>query len=96
MFCCDSVLMRMWVCSCLQAIVELQSEKYVHIIDEEEALQLNNNDKSLFVFSDFTSTAFERCREVCVTSCTHTYELHDLHLQFPFIFSLRHCLYLFI
>lgn len=67
--------------------MELQSEKYVHIIDEEEALQLNNNDKSLFVFSDFTSAAFEHCRGVCVTRYTHAYELWVPHLQLPVIFS---------
>lgn len=63
----QTAFILMSVCLCSQAIVELQSEKYVHIIDEEEALQLNSNDKSLFVFSDFTSAAFEHCREVCVT-----------------------------
>nr|XP_055037892.1 DNA topoisomerase 2-binding protein 1 [Misgurnus anguillicaudatus]XP_055037894.1 DNA topoisomerase 2-binding protein 1 [Misgurnus anguillicaudatus] len=45
-----------------KAIVELQSEKYVQMIDEQTALELDHNDKSLFVFSDFTSNAFEHCR----------------------------------
>ncbi len=44
--------------------MELQSEKYVQTLDEEAALQLDHNDKSLFVFSDFTSNAFEHCRRV--------------------------------
>ncbi|XP_072546997.1 DNA topoisomerase 2-binding protein 1 isoform X2 [Salminus brasiliensis] len=48
-----------------EAIVELQSEKYVQIIDEETALKLEHNDKSLYVFSDFTSSAFEHCRKLC-------------------------------
>ncbi|XP_051970919.1 DNA topoisomerase 2-binding protein 1 [Xyrauchen texanus] len=47
-----------------KAIVELQSEKYVQTVDEETALELENNDKSLFVFSDFTSNAFEHCRRL--------------------------------
>ncbi|KAL6462635.1 hypothetical protein MHYP_G00290570 [Metynnis hypsauchen] len=47
-----------------EAIVELQSEKYVQTIDEETALDLEHNDKSLYVFSDFTSTAFEHCRKL--------------------------------
>uniref|UniRef100_A0A8C1NYD4 DNA topoisomerase II binding protein 1 n=1 Tax=Cyprinus carpio TaxID=7962 RepID=A0A8C1NYD4_CYPCA len=48
----------------LQAIVELQSEKYVQTLDEEAALELDHNDKSLFVFSDFTSSAFDHCRRL--------------------------------
>uniref|UniRef100_A0A8C1XPF1 DNA topoisomerase II binding protein 1 n=1 Tax=Cyprinus carpio TaxID=7962 RepID=A0A8C1XPF1_CYPCA len=48
----------------LQAIVELQSEKYVQTLDEEAVLELDHNDKSLFVFSDFTSSAFDRCRRL--------------------------------
>ncbi|XP_051542504.1 DNA topoisomerase 2-binding protein 1-A-like [Myxocyprinus asiaticus] len=47
-----------------KAIVELQSEKYVQTVDEETALKLDHNDKSLFVFSDFTSNAFEHCRRL--------------------------------
>lgn len=50
--------------ACLQAIVELQSEKYVQTVDEEAALELDHNDKSLFVFSDFTSNSFDHCRRV--------------------------------
>uniref|UniRef100_A0A8B9L4H5 BRCT domain-containing protein n=1 Tax=Astyanax mexicanus TaxID=7994 RepID=A0A8B9L4H5_ASTMX len=47
-----------------KAIVELQSEKYVQTIGEEAALKLDHNDKSLYVFSDFTSSAFEHCRKL--------------------------------
>ncbi|XP_060756012.1 DNA topoisomerase 2-binding protein 1 isoform X2 [Neoarius graeffei] len=47
-----------------EAIVELQSEKYVQTIDEETVLELEHNDKSLYVFSDFTSDAFEHCRKL--------------------------------
>ncbi|XP_062841967.1 DNA topoisomerase 2-binding protein 1 [Trichomycterus rosablanca] len=47
-----------------EAIVELQSEKYVQAINEDAALELDHNDKSLFVFSDFTSDAFEHCRKL--------------------------------
>ncbi|XP_053083876.1 DNA topoisomerase 2-binding protein 1 isoform X2 [Pangasianodon hypophthalmus] len=47
-----------------EAIVELQSEKYVQTVDEEAVLELEHNDKSLYVFSDFTSNAFEHCRKV--------------------------------
>uniref|UniRef100_A0AAR2JN48 BRCT domain-containing protein n=1 Tax=Pygocentrus nattereri TaxID=42514 RepID=A0AAR2JN48_PYGNA len=47
-----------------EAIVGLQSEKYVQTVDEEAALDLEHNDKSLYVFSDFTSSAFEHCRKL--------------------------------
>ncbi|XP_056595017.1 DNA topoisomerase 2-binding protein 1 isoform X2 [Triplophysa dalaica] len=47
-----------------EAIVELQSEKYVQTLDEKTTLELDHNDKSLFVFSDFTSNTFEHCRKL--------------------------------
>ncbi|TRY90029.1 hypothetical protein DNTS_029781, partial [Danionella cerebrum] len=47
-----------------KTILELQSDKYVQMLDEEAALQLDHNDKSLFVFSDFTSGAFDHCRQL--------------------------------
>ncbi|XP_076147073.1 DNA topoisomerase 2-binding protein 1 [Alosa pseudoharengus] len=64
-----------------EAIVELQSEKYVHIVDEEAALQLDHNDKSLFVFSDFTSAAFEHCRELGCRIVSPLVVLHCLQQQ---------------
>lgn len=51
----------------IQAILELQSEKYVNNIDEDAVLQMQQKDKSLFVFSSFTSTAFLHCKKVCAT-----------------------------
>uniref|UniRef100_A0A6Q2X8N1 BRCT domain-containing protein n=1 Tax=Esox lucius TaxID=8010 RepID=A0A6Q2X8N1_ESOLU len=47
-----------------QAILALQSEKYLKTIDEETALQLDHNDKSLFVFSSFSTPAFQHCKEL--------------------------------
>lgn len=44
--------------------MELQSEKYLKTIDEEEVLQMDQKDKSLFVFSSFTSPAFMHCQKV--------------------------------
>ncbi|KAL2085608.1 hypothetical protein ACEWY4_018928 [Coilia grayii] len=64
-----------------EAIVELQSEKYVHVIDEETALQLDHNDKSLFVFSDFTSAAFNHCRELGCRIVSPLVVLHCLQQQ---------------
>uniref|UniRef100_A0AAY5LCC4 BRCT domain-containing protein n=1 Tax=Esox lucius TaxID=8010 RepID=A0AAY5LCC4_ESOLU len=47
-----------------EAILALQSEKYLKTIDEETALQLDHNDKSLFVFSSFSTPAFQHCKEL--------------------------------
>nr|XP_023688570.1 DNA topoisomerase 2-binding protein 1 [Paramormyrops kingsleyae] len=47
-----------------EAVLELQSEKYLQTISEQEALQLSHNDKSLYVFSSFSSPAFHHCRKL--------------------------------
>uniref|UniRef100_A0A7N6FEK2 BRCT domain-containing protein n=1 Tax=Anabas testudineus TaxID=64144 RepID=A0A7N6FEK2_ANATE len=47
-----------------EAILELQSEKYVKNIDEDAVLQMDQKDKSLFVFSSFTSPAFLHCKKL--------------------------------
>uniref|UniRef100_A0A4W4ETD9 BRCT domain-containing protein n=1 Tax=Electrophorus electricus TaxID=8005 RepID=A0A4W4ETD9_ELEEL len=67
--------------SAYEAIVELQSEKYVQTIDEEVALQLEQNDKSLYVFSDFTSNAFEHCRQLGCRIVSPLVVLFCLQLQ---------------
>lgn len=51
--------------------MELQSEKHLKTIDEEVALQLDHDDKSLFVFSSFSTPAFHHCKKVCLK--THTF-----------------------
>uniref|UniRef100_A0A4W5MGE4 DNA topoisomerase II binding protein 1 n=1 Tax=Hucho hucho TaxID=62062 RepID=A0A4W5MGE4_9TELE len=47
-----------------EAIMELQSENHLKTIDEEAALQLDHNDKSLFVFSSFSTPAFHHCKKL--------------------------------
>ncbi|KAM3860352.1 DNA topoisomerase 2-binding protein 1 [Diretmus argenteus] len=47
-----------------EAILELQSEKHVKTIDEDTALQLDQKDNSLFVFSNFTTAAFLHCKKL--------------------------------
>uniref|UniRef100_A0A8C4Z728 DNA topoisomerase II binding protein 1 n=1 Tax=Gadus morhua TaxID=8049 RepID=A0A8C4Z728_GADMO len=42
----------------------MQSEKCVRRISEETALGCNNKDKSLFVFSSFTTPAFHHCKKL--------------------------------
>lgn len=54
----------------LQAILELQSDKYIKNIKEEDVLQMEQKDKSLFVFSSFTSSGFLHCKKVRVSSVT--------------------------
>ncbi|XP_049913145.1 DNA topoisomerase 2-binding protein 1 [Epinephelus moara] len=45
-----------------EAISELQSDKYLKTIEEDAVLQMDQKDKSLFVFSSFTSPAFLHCK----------------------------------
>ncbi|XP_072307184.1 DNA topoisomerase 2-binding protein 1 [Eucyclogobius newberryi] len=47
-----------------EAIFELQSEKHLKTIDEHEVLQMDQKDKSLFVFSSFSSPAFLHCKKL--------------------------------
>ncbi|XP_077364967.1 DNA topoisomerase 2-binding protein 1 isoform X2 [Festucalex cinctus] len=47
-----------------EAILELQSEKYVKKIDEEAVLKMDQKDKSLFVFTDFDTPAFQHCKNL--------------------------------
>ncbi|KAM9333829.1 DNA topoisomerase 2-binding protein 1 [Pholidichthys leucotaenia] len=47
-----------------EAILELQSEKYLKTITEEDVLKMDTKDKSLFVFSSFTSPAFLHCKKI--------------------------------
>lgn len=47
-----------------QAILELQSEKYVKTVDEDAILQMDQKDKSLYVFSSFTTPAYQHCKMV--------------------------------
>ncbi|XP_075309189.1 DNA topoisomerase 2-binding protein 1-A-like [Odontesthes bonariensis] len=47
-----------------QAILELQSEKYLKTVKEEDVLKMDQKDKSLFVFSDFTTPAFLHCKKL--------------------------------
>ncbi|XP_038586755.1 DNA topoisomerase 2-binding protein 1 [Micropterus salmoides] len=47
-----------------EAILALQSEKYLKTIDEDAVLQMDQNDKSLFVFSSFTTPGFLHCTKL--------------------------------
>ncbi|KAM8823171.1 DNA topoisomerase 2-binding protein 1 [Spinachia spinachia] len=47
-----------------EAILELQSDKYLKTVDEEAVLQMDQKDKSLFVFSSFSSPAFMHCKKL--------------------------------
>ncbi|XP_057679751.1 DNA topoisomerase 2-binding protein 1 [Corythoichthys intestinalis] len=47
-----------------EAIVELQSEKYIKKIDEDTVLKMEQKDKSLFVFTDFDTPAFQHCKNL--------------------------------
>ncbi|CAG14394.1 unnamed protein product, partial [Tetraodon nigroviridis] len=45
-----------------QAILGLQSEKYVKAVDEDAILQMDQKDKSLYVFSSFATPAYLHCK----------------------------------
>ncbi|XP_029978784.1 DNA topoisomerase 2-binding protein 1 isoform X2 [Sphaeramia orbicularis] len=47
-----------------EAILELQSEKHLKAIDEDALLQMDQKDKSLYVFSTFTTPAFLHCKKL--------------------------------
>lgn len=47
-----------------QAILGLQSEKYVKTVDEDAILQMDQKDKSLYVFSSFATPAYRHCKMV--------------------------------
>ncbi|CAG5868524.1 unnamed protein product, partial [Menidia menidia] len=47
-----------------ESILELQSEKYLKTVKEEDVLQMEKKEKSLFVFSDFTTPAFLHCHKL--------------------------------
>ncbi|XP_029954864.1 DNA topoisomerase 2-binding protein 1-A-like [Salarias fasciatus] len=47
-----------------EAILELQSEKYLKTVTEDDVLQMEQKDKSLFVFSSFTTPAFLHCQKL--------------------------------
>ncbi|XP_034022870.1 DNA topoisomerase 2-binding protein 1 [Thalassophryne amazonica] len=47
-----------------EAILELQSEKYLKNITEDAALQMDQKDKSLYVFNSFSTPAFFHCKKL--------------------------------
>uniref|UniRef100_A0A3Q2XBQ9 DNA topoisomerase II binding protein 1 n=1 Tax=Hippocampus comes TaxID=109280 RepID=A0A3Q2XBQ9_HIPCM len=47
-----------------EAILEMQSEKYVKKITEQAVLKMDRKDKSLFVFTDFDTPAFQHCKNL--------------------------------
>ncbi|CAJ1082591.1 DNA topoisomerase 2-binding protein 1 [Xyrichtys novacula] len=47
-----------------EAILELQSGKYLKTIDEDDVLQIDKDDRSLYVFSSFTTPAFLHCQKL--------------------------------
>ncbi|KAM6908167.1 DNA topoisomerase 2-binding protein 1 isoform 2-T2 [Lycodopsis pacificus] len=65
-----------------EAILELQSDKYLKTIDEDAVLQMDQKDKSLFVFSSFTTPAFLHCKKLgcrVVSPLVVLYCLHQHH-----------------
>uniref|UniRef100_A0AAY4C623 BRCT domain-containing protein n=1 Tax=Denticeps clupeoides TaxID=299321 RepID=A0AAY4C623_9TELE len=64
-----------------EAIVESHSEKNLQAIEEEAALQLDHNDKSLYIFSTFSGHAFEHCKKLGCRIVSPLVVLHCLQQQ---------------
>lgn len=52
----------------LQSIKEFQSEEHLQIIEEETALNIKENDKSLYICDPFRGVVFEHLKKVCYSS----------------------------
>ncbi|KAI1888905.1 hypothetical protein AGOR_G00173580 [Albula goreensis] len=64
-----------------EAILELQSEKYIQNISEEAALRLDHKDKALYIFSSFSSPAFYHCKRLGCRVVSPLVVLYCLQLQ---------------
>ncbi|XP_061096834.1 DNA topoisomerase 2-binding protein 1 isoform X2 [Conger conger] len=64
-----------------EAILELQSEKYLQSVNEEAVLRMERNDKSLYIFSNFSSPAFFHCQKLGCRVVSPLVVLHCLQLQ---------------
>uniref|UniRef100_A0A2K6G5P2 DNA topoisomerase 2-binding protein 1 n=1 Tax=Propithecus coquereli TaxID=379532 RepID=A0A2K6G5P2_PROCO len=48
----------------LESIKEFQSEEYLQVITEEEALKIKENDRSLYICDPFSGTAFDHLKKL--------------------------------
>lgn len=48
----------------LESIKEFQSEEYLQIITEEEALKIKENDRSLYICDPFSGDAFDHLKSL--------------------------------
>ncbi|KAJ8375031.1 hypothetical protein SKAU_G00056110 [Synaphobranchus kaupii] len=64
-----------------EAILELQSEKYLRTVNEEAVLRMDHNDKSLYIFSNFSSPAFHHCKRLGCRVVSPLVVLYCLQLQ---------------
>ncbi|KAJ8277001.1 hypothetical protein GJAV_G00070300 [Gymnothorax javanicus] len=64
-----------------EAILELQSEKYLKTVSEEAVLRMENKDKALYIFSNFSSPAFHHCKKLGCRVVSPLVVLHCLQLQ---------------
>uniref|UniRef100_A0A8C9AT20 DNA topoisomerase 2-binding protein 1 n=1 Tax=Prolemur simus TaxID=1328070 RepID=A0A8C9AT20_PROSS len=48
----------------LESIKEFQSEEYLQVITEEDALKINENDRSLYICDPFSGIAFDRLKKL--------------------------------
>lgn len=60
----------MLFCVFLQSIKEFQPEEHLQILEEEAALGIKEDDKSLYVCEPFRGVVFSHLRKVCYPSTT--------------------------
>lgn len=72
-----------------QAILELQSKKYVKTVDEDAVLQMEQKDRSLYVFSSFTTPAYLHCKTVWLggDQCNYDFMVTQKSNFFPLCHS---------
>lgn len=71
--------MNVFVCIVfLQSIKEFQSEEHLQILEEEAALNITENDKSLYICDPFTGVVFNHLKKVRYTSTYASYILSFL------------------
>lgn len=58
------MLLHAYICVSLQSIKEFQSEEHLQILEEETALNIKENDKSLYICDPFRGVVFEHLRKV--------------------------------
>lgn len=58
------MLLHAYICVSLQSVKEFQSEEHLQVLEEETALNIKENDKSLYICDPFRGVVFEHLKKV--------------------------------